>query len=104
MPSSERDFFDVRAVARNTAFPSPVQSLETPHFRAPCSHPKHCISKPRAVVETAAYLRPMPSSGTWAPGLDLSPNIMVMRVAARPTHDLEINYITRSRTPHEKQE
>ena len=46
----------------------------------------------------------MQSSGTWAPGLDLSPNIMVMRVAARPTHDLEINYITRSRTPHEKQE
>lgn len=46
----------------------------------------------------------MQSSGTRAPGLDLSSNIMVMRVAARPTHDLEIHYITRSRAPHEKQE
>lgn len=46
----------------------------------------------------------MPSSEMRAPGLDLSPNIMVMRVAARPAHDLEIHYITRSHAPHEKQE
>lgn len=81
-----------------------MQPSGTQLFCGPCGRPKHRISEPRAVVETAAYLRPMPSSGTRAPGLDLSPNIMVMRVAARPTHDLEINYITRSRTPHEKQE
>ena len=68
MPSSERDFFDVRAVARNTAFPSPVRSPETPHFRAPrsrrdcCSHEANAVvrnvnTRPRSFTEYHGYAR-----------------------------------------------
>ena len=100
----ERPLFRFPSSCLDRHFFGSMQSLETWLFWGLRSRWDRCFSAARADVETAASFRPMPSSGTRAPGLDLSPNIMVMRVAARPAHDLEINYITRSRAPHEKQE